>query len=91
LIASYTIGKEKVFLEVARRCQMPICVTAAKKAILDLVDWGDYGLPFEDTFTCDPSKTFLHAIPWNWLGETWPFFRPNYTNMEAFAAMCAAI
>jgi hypothetical protein len=89
LIAAYTIGKEKIFLEAARRCQMPICVTAAKKAILDLLDWSDCDMPLEDVFTCDPSKTILHAVKWNYIGEAWPFFRPNYTNMEWFAGMCA--
>jgi hypothetical protein len=64
---AYMTGKETVFLEAARRCQMPICVTAAEKATHDLLDWLGCDLPLEAVFTCDPSKTLLHAVQWNYM------------------------
>ena len=36
----------------------------------------------EDVFTTDPSETCIHVTQWGYLGETWPFFKPNFVNME---------
>lgn len=33
-------------------------------------------------FTTDPCETPIHVLRWGVLGDTWPYFRPNYTNME---------
>lgn len=87
MISSYTIGKEKIFMEVARRCGVKLCVTAAKLAVLELLPWPE-DLPLEQIFTTDPTSTRVHCVTWNWLGETWPYFRPNYANMELFAHQC---
>jgi DNA ligase 1 len=89
MIPAYNIGKEKVFVEVARRCGQPVCVTAAKMALLKLQDW-PWDLPFDEVFTCDVGATSIYVVGWNWIGEAWPFFRPNYANMEAFALSCAS-
>lgn len=43
----------------------------------------------EDVFTTDVTATRVHAVPWNWLGETWPFFQPAFDNVELFASRCA--
>jgi hypothetical protein len=90
MISSYNIGKEKVFLEVARRARRPVAVTAAKMAILRLEDW-PWDVPFDDVFTCDVSATNIYAVAWNWIGETWPYFRPNYQDIETFAHSCAPL
>lgn len=33
-------------------------------------------------FTTDPAESPIHVLRWGVLGDTWPYFRPNYTNME---------
>jgi len=33
-------------------------------------------------FTLDPSETPIQVVSWGRLGDTWPYFRPNFTNME---------
>ncbi len=33
-------------------------------------------------FTTDPTATPIHVCSWGTLGETWPFFRPNFVNIE---------
>lgn len=33
-------------------------------------------------FTCDASETNVHTVDMNYLGNTWPFFKPNFANME---------
>jgi hypothetical protein len=33
-------------------------------------------------FTTDASATPIHVVPWGVLGDTWPFFRPNFVNMR---------
>ena len=87
MISAYNIGKEKVFVEVARRCKQPVCVTAAKMELLRLQDW-PWDLPFDSVFTSNVTATVVHAVGWNWIGESWPFFRPNYANIETFAQSC---
>ena len=90
MISSYNIGKEKVFIEVARRTGRPVCVTAAKMAILRLEDW-PWDVPFDDVFTCNDKASSVFAVPWNQIGDTWPYFRPNYANMEIFAQSYAPL
>lgn len=31
----------------------------------------------------DPESSNVHVVKWGILGETWPYFRPNFVNMEA--------
>ena len=40
------------------------------------------GVVLEDVFTTDPRESPIHVQPWGFLGESWPFFRPNFVNME---------
>ena len=48
------------------------------------------GVQLEDVFTTDPSASPIHVMPWGFLGESWPFFRPNFVNMEQMRAEQAA-
>ena len=34
-------------------------------------------------FTTDPTSTPIRVERWGHLGDSWPYFRPNFTNMEA--------
>lgn len=71
-------------MEVARQCGVKLCVTAAKFEVMKLLPWPE-DLPLDRVFTTGPKSTRVHCVAWNWLGETWPYFRPNYANMELYA------
>ncbi|XP_021296327.1 DNA ligase 6 isoform X2 [Herrania umbratica] len=77
LVATYVVGKEKILVEVARRCQRKICVDGRKMGILGVLGYGDDGV-----FTEDESESDVHVVGWNVLGETWPYFRPNFVRMK---------
>lgn len=38
---------------------------------------------FEPRICSHAGETPIHVTSWGFLGETWPFFRPNFNNMEA--------
>ncbi|KAH7373787.1 hypothetical protein KP509_17G075000 [Ceratopteris richardii] len=77
LISTYAIGKEKILLAVAKRCNCLIYVNERKLSMLKCLDLKDLS-----AFTTEPSATNVHVVSWNFLGETWPFFRPNFRKME---------
>ncbi|TVU35488.1 hypothetical protein EJB05_17379 [Eragrostis curvula] len=78
LIATYVIGKERILLEVAHRCGCLIHVDRRKMDILTVLGFGGD----ERVFTEDAAATDVHVIGWNLLGETWPYFRPNFAKMK---------
>ena len=78
LIATYVVGKERILLEVARRCGCTIHVDSRKMEILTVLGFGGE----KGVFTEDASATDVHVIGWNILGETWPYFRPNFVKMK---------
>ncbi|CAL4962037.1 unnamed protein product [Urochloa decumbens] len=77
LIATYVVGKERILLEVAQRCGCSIHVDSRKMEILTVLGFGGDGV-----FTEDAAATDVHVIGWNVLGETWPYFRPNFVKMK---------
>nr|CAB3477970.1 unnamed protein product [Digitaria exilis] len=78
LIAAYVVGKERILLEVARRCGCSIHVDSRKMEILTVLGFGGEN----GVFTEDAAVTDVHVIGWNVLGETWPYFRPNFVKMK---------
>lgn len=60
LFGTYTLGKEAVFLEVARALRKPVYVGLAKKEVLDCLE-----LPEQDRrlLTTDDQATNLHVVP----------------------------
>ncbi|XP_024963152.1 DNA cross-link repair protein SNM1 [Cynara cardunculus var. scolymus] len=60
LIGSYTIGKERLFMEVARVLRKKVYVTAAKMRLLECL-----GMPKEDMqwLTLDESESHIHVVP----------------------------
>ncbi|XVF35244.1 hypothetical protein REPUB_Repub18cG0128900 [Reevesia pubescens] len=60
LIGSYTIGKERLFLEVARVLRRKVYITAAKLRILECL-----GFPEEDMqwFTSNEKESQIHVVP----------------------------
>ncbi|CAA2994203.1 Hypothetical predicted protein [Olea europaea subsp. europaea] len=77
LVATYVIGKEKILMEISRRCKRKIYVDSRKMSVLSAL-----GLEESGVFTVDESKTDVHVVGWNVLGETWPYFRPNFLKMK---------
>ncbi|KAM7278267.1 hypothetical protein ACFE04_005401 [Oxalis oulophora] len=76
LVATYVIGKEKILVEIARRCGRKVYVDAKKMAVLRVL-----GME-EGIFTEDENESDVHVVGWNVLGETWPYFRPNFLKMK---------
>ncbi|XP_020591527.1 DNA ligase 6 [Phalaenopsis equestris] len=77
LIATYVVGKERILLEIAQRCNCLVHVDGRKMGILSVLGLSDIGV-----FTEDASATDVHVIGWNLLGEVWPYFRPNFVKMK---------
>ncbi|CAM0882158.1 unnamed protein product [Alopecurus aequalis] len=77
LIATYVVGKERILLEVARRCGCMIHVDSRKMEILTVLGFGG-----DKVFTEDAAATDVHVTGWNIMGETWPYFRPNFVKMN---------
>ncbi|XP_051127028.1 DNA ligase 6 isoform X2 [Andrographis paniculata] len=77
LVATYVIGKEKILLEISRRCKKKIHVSCRKMAVLRALGLGD-----DAVFTENELDSDVHVVGWNVLGETWPYFRPNFQKMK---------
>ncbi|KAK9271968.1 hypothetical protein L1049_002335 [Liquidambar formosana] len=77
LVATYVIGKERILLEISRRCKCKIHVDGRKMAVLQVLGYGESGV-----FTEDESESDVHVVGWSVLGETWPYFRPNFVKMK---------
>ncbi|KAG0489420.1 hypothetical protein HPP92_008231 [Vanilla planifolia] len=76
LVATYVIGKERILLEIAKRCNCRLYADDRKMEILSILGFHDSG-----AFTDDASGTDIHVIGWNLLGDVWPYFRPNFVKM----------
>lgn len=77
LVATYVVGKEKILIEIARRCNRKVYVDARKMEVLRVLGCGESGV-----FTEDENESDVHVVGWNVLGETWPYFRPNFVKMK---------
>ncbi|XP_077243975.1 DNA ligase 6-like isoform X2 [Tasmannia lanceolata] len=75
--AEMRVGKEKVLLEISRRCHCMLYVDGRKMSVLSVLGLGDCV-----AFTDDASASDVHVIGWNLLGDTWPYFRPNFAKMK---------
>lgn len=40
------------------------------------------GVNVDEVFTTDETQTPVSVASWGFLGDTWPFFRPNFVNMD---------
>jgi len=81
LVATYVIGKEKILLELAHRFKRKIHVDARKMEVLRVLGYGESG-----EFTENGLESNIHVVGWNVLGETWPYFRPNFVKMKEVMA-----
>ncbi|PHU09431.1 hypothetical protein BC332_21291 [Capsicum chinense] len=60
LIGSYTIGKERLFVEVARALQKKIYITASKLSILECLGFTREEMQF---FTLNEQESQIHVVP----------------------------
>lgn len=60
LIGSYTIGKERLFLEVARALRKKVYVNAAKLRLLQCLELKDEDLSW---FTSNEYESQIHVVP----------------------------
>jgi len=81
VIAAYNIGKERVLSAVAAAAGVSIAVDAQKHAALSCL-----GLEDAEIYTTDASASPVRVVGWGVLGETWPFFQPNWSAMEKLRA-----
>lgn len=80
LISTYVIGKEKVLEEIYRRTGQRIYLTEKKMRVAEHLGLDDVSM-----FTTDPEETPIHVVKWSFLGETWPYFRPNYVDPAKYS------
>ncbi|KAK1936571.1 DNA cross-link repair protein SNM1 [Phytophthora citrophthora] len=59
LFGSYTIGKERLFMEVARKFQMKVCVSKTKLKIIETFGWSVEKMRL---LTTEPAATNLHVV-----------------------------
>ncbi|CAH9145921.1 unnamed protein product [Cuscuta epithymum] len=60
LIGSYTIGKERLYVEIARALRKKVYVTAAKLRILQCLGFSDEDMQF---FTLNEQESHIHVVP----------------------------
>ena len=77
LISTYGIGKERILSAVAAAAGCSIGVTPSKRGALACLS-----LPDLDIYTTDERASPVRVVQWGVLGETWPYFRPNFVGME---------
>ncbi|KAL6007403.1 hypothetical protein ACLOJK_032900 [Asimina triloba] len=77
LVSTYVVGKERLLIEISNSCGCLLHVDGRKMAVLRAL-----GLADSAAFTEDASSTDVHVVGWNVLGETWPYFRPNFVRMN---------
>ncbi|KAK9865080.1 hypothetical protein WJX84_011403 [Apatococcus fuscideae] len=80
MVSTYGIGKERILAEVHRRCGFKVFVSERKLGVMQCLELP--GLDIDDLFCRDPTSSPLHVVTWGYLGDTWPFFKPNFVNME---------
>lgn len=83
---SYTIGKERLFLEVARHLNKKVYVAAAKRRVLGCLDLAP---EYAQLLTTDHLATNLHAVPlgkvnMKGLGELLAHYRGRYATAVGF-------
>ena len=70
LVATYTIGKEKILLEIARQCHVPIAVDGAKLKILEQLELLPTAEAMAATFTTNMSASDVRFVKWHQCGES---------------------
>ncbi|OWF46657.1 DNA cross-link repair 1A protein [Mizuhopecten yessoensis] len=59
ICGSYTIGKERIFMAIAKALNSKICVTREKKAVLDCLE----DSTLQESITLSPNEAKVHVLP----------------------------
>jgi DNA cross-link repair 1A protein len=88
LLSCYSIGKEKVLWEVARRTGHKIYANERKRQMLACIQQEESTTPEDDDphpstrildhCTEDADASDVHIVPMGMAGQIWPYFQPNY-------------
>jgi DNA cross-link repair 1A protein len=88
LLSCYSIGKEKVLWEVARRTGQKIYANERKRQMLACIQQEESTTPEDDDphpstrildhCTEDAHASDVHIVPMGMAGQIWPYFQPNY-------------
>ncbi|EKX52039.1 hypothetical protein GUITHDRAFT_65538 [Guillardia theta CCMP2712] len=81
LLSAYKIGKERVICEVARRAKAKVYVDEAKMRVMRCLRMSEEDL---SVFTCNMRESQIHICRMGFAGDIWPFFRPNFVNIERY-------
>eukprot|EP00775_Hariotina_reticulata_P004079 gene4079-4326_t len=71
---------ERLLLATAQRTGRRLLVSPRKLRLLRCQGLTQEQL--EASFTLDPAESPIQVVSWGHLGDAWPYFRPNFTNME---------
>ena len=88
LVAAYSIGKERILVEAARRCGVRVGVEHRRMSTLV-----ELGMPSADlaVFTeSDAPDVRVRIVGMDTLGETFPYFKPNWSNCDIAAGAVGA-
>ena len=88
LLSCYSIGKEKVLWECAKRTNKTIFVNGKKHAMLTCIQKNksvEESSSIIDRCTQKEGETDIHVVPMGKCGEMWPYFRPNYNESAKYA------
>lgn len=88
LLSCYSIGKEKVLWECAKRTNKAIFVNERKHMMLTCIQKHksvEESSSIIDRCTQEGGETDIHVVPMGKCGEMWPYFRPNYNESAKYA------
>jgi hypothetical protein len=80
LVATYSVGKERLLVALARRYSLLVCVPEARLRGLAMLGLAEEDLRF---FTTDPSLACVHVVHMRTFGSVHPSFRADFAAMEA--------
>ena len=86
VLTAYTIGKERLVLACQDALNLSAYVDESKLKTLRLLG-GEYVRRVDaGLFVSNKSKARLHVARMGFGGDIWPYFQPNFANLEEYAA-----
>ena len=88
LLATYSVGKERLLVALARAHRLLICVPPKRLTGLALLGLAPDDLRY---FTADPALACVHVVGMDAFGSSWPYFVPDFAKMEEKMAQLNAL
>ncbi|EGD76243.1 hypothetical protein PTSG_11661 [Salpingoeca rosetta] len=84
LVATYSVGKEKILTQLVKDQHKPLVVSEKKRLMMQQLDL-DWPVPFDEMFTSDHLASNVHVVGWHMLGTMaaggWTFL-PDYETLH---------